>query len=971
MRLNALLSLFLSSISSVHSILADEAYHIDYHHALLGIPQAETTFFHQPSASSNASLLYTISEKAIIGAVNPKDGSVVWRQSLADPLPEPASVVEEAVKLPDEEQQKALRSIGPAKAGLLAEEGSGFVVSYYGSAVSAWDAMNGKLAWQRLMPQGQHVKSALLIPSGRDTSSSSAVDVLVLHGTEGGTVTRLDASSGAVVWEYEDRSGASPRYLASTKNSIYYVSEQSAVLAANSMKIVSLDTENGREDKGHVLKVDEVVTVTSCPNAAFISGHGRSPRSMKVNVLGSDKVNTLNLERSNDGEIEAVSILPGCGDSSPSHILVHVQTRDGAWAEVFNIDSESAEVRKAYSLPYLKAKDAFAVSIIDGKPHFTRITDVEIELYSFASGIVVARWPRNQPSFGGPGHAQAEVVLRGQSNYAIRISEVATGGEWTLMRNGELVWSRPEMLAHVVAAAWVDDVSGEALAHELDFEGHENPLRAYTHRLKRHLRDLEYLPAWLQQLPSSVTSGLLTSKAETEKGLLGHKLLVVATSTGQHVALDPAKAGAIKWKRLAQAASDEARAVSLYVHDGVVTSYVDRLGIMTINATDGRDISFDQSDAHFTGVIIAPGPVAPVAYRISRDGQPNTTAISDVARDGTYLVTRSASGQEVQGWMVGRSNIKLWTFSSAAGSRITNVVARPAHDPVSSIGKVLGDRSVLYKYLSPNLVLITSTKRDSFTIYLLDSITGTILYSATHQDADTSSPIPSVLSENWFTYSFFGTSDAKSPSKCHQLVIVELYESPIPNDRGPLGSSSANYSSFSPGSITKPHTITQSFVITQPISHMSVTQTAQGITSRQLLCTLPDLNAIIAIPRYLLDPRRPVDRDPTREEIEEGLFRYSPVLDLDPKFFLSHSREVVGIQKIISAPTLLESTSLVFGFGGLDVFGTRVTPSKAFDVLGKGFNKLALIGTVAALGLGTAVLAPMVRRKAVERGWRL
>ena len=204
MRLNALLTLFLSSVSSVHAILADEAYHVDYHHALLGIPQAETTFFHQPSASSSASLLYTISDKAILGAVNPKDGSVVWRQSLADSLPEPPSVVEDVVKMADEEQQKAL-SIGPAKAGLIAEEGSSFVVSYYGSAVSAWDAMNGKLAWQRFMPQGQHVKSAQLISSGRDVLSSSAVDVVVLHGAEGGTITRLDGSSGAVVWEYEDR----------------------------------------------------------------------------------------------------------------------------------------------------------------------------------------------------------------------------------------------------------------------------------------------------------------------------------------------------------------------------------------------------------------------------------------------------------------------------------------------------------------------------------------------------------------------------------------------------------------------------------------------------------------------------------------------------------------------------------------------------------------------------------------------
>lgn len=204
MRLDALLTLALSFISSVHSIIADEAYHVDYHQALLGIPQSETTFFHRPSASSSASLLYTISEKAVLGAVNPKDGSLVWRQSLAGPLPKPDLAVEDVTKLPEEEQPKAFGDTFPAKAGLLAEEGSSFVVSYYGSTVSAWDAMNGKLVWQRVIPQGQRVKSAQLLPSGRATSSSSAVDVVVLYGTEVGTIIRLDGSSGAVVWEHRD-----------------------------------------------------------------------------------------------------------------------------------------------------------------------------------------------------------------------------------------------------------------------------------------------------------------------------------------------------------------------------------------------------------------------------------------------------------------------------------------------------------------------------------------------------------------------------------------------------------------------------------------------------------------------------------------------------------------------------------------------------------------------------------------------
>jgi hypothetical protein len=136
MRLHALLILALSLSFPVYAIIADGAYHIDYHLALLGIPRSGNTFFHQPSASSSASLLFTISEKGVLGAVNPKDGSLVWRQSLVGSLPAPSLDTKEVKKLPEEERLKALSHTSPAKAGLLAEDGSGFVVSYYGPTIS-------------------------------------------------------------------------------------------------------------------------------------------------------------------------------------------------------------------------------------------------------------------------------------------------------------------------------------------------------------------------------------------------------------------------------------------------------------------------------------------------------------------------------------------------------------------------------------------------------------------------------------------------------------------------------------------------------------------------------------------------------------------------------------------------------------------------------------------------------------------
>jgi ER membrane protein complex subunit 1 len=84
--------------------------------------------------------------------------------------------------------------------------------------------------------------------------------------------------------------------------------------------------------------------------------------------------------------------------------------------------------------------------------------------------------------------------------------------------------------------------------------------------------------------------------------------------------------------------------------------------------------------------------------------------------------------------------------------------------------------------------------------------------------------------------------------------------------------------------------------------------------------------------------------------------------------FVSFPCKVVHIEQILSAPSLLESTSLVFAYG-LDLFFTRVAPSKTFDVLNEDFNKAQLILTVTGLAVAIAVTKPMVRRKRLREKW--
>lgn len=71
---------------------------------------------------------------------------------------------------------------------------------------------------------------------------------------------------------------------------------------------------------------------------------------------------------------------------------------------------------------------------------------------------------------------------------------------------------------------------------------------------------------------------------------------------------------------------------------------------------------------------------------------------------------------------------------------------------------------------------------------------------------------------------------------------------------------------------------------------------------------------------------------------------------------------------IKTSPALLESTSLVLGYG-LDLFYTRVAPSGTFDVLSESFSKSQLLATISALAAALFVMRPLVRRKQLKQRW--
>lgn len=134
-----------------------------------------------------------------------------------------------------------------------------------------------------------------------------------------------------------------------------------------------------------------------------------------------------------------------------------------------------------------------------------------------------------------------------------------------------------------------------------------------------------------------------------------------------------------------------------------------------------------------------------------------------------------------------------WTLGLPPDEVVKTMIPQ-IRGPVASLGKVLGNRTTLYKYLNPSLfILLTAPapatpsmkKGRTCGLYIVDGVKGTIIYEASlpalpnkKKVADKEScDIKAMLVENWLVYQYYDPDWAGvGLSKGWRLVSVELYE---------------------------------------------------------------------------------------------------------------------------------------------------------------------------------------------------
>nr|XP_029521472.1 ER membrane protein complex subunit 1-like [Oncorhynchus nerka] len=116
-----------------------------------------------------------------------------------------------------------------------------------------------------------------------------------------------------------------------------------------------------------------------------------------------------------------------------------------------------------------------------------------------------------------------------------------------------------------------------------------------------------------------------------------------------------------------------------------------------------------------------------------------------------------------------------------------------------------------------------------------------------------------------------------------------------------------------------------------------------------------------------LDPRRP--EVVTEHSREENLIPYAPEMPIRTEWFINYNQTVARVKGIYTAPSGLESTCLVVAYG-LDIYQTRVYPSKQFDVLKDDYDYVLISSVLFALFFATMISKRLAQVKLLNRAWR-
>jgi len=495
-------------------------------------------------------------------------------------------------------------------------------------------------------------------------------------------------------------------------------------------------------------------------------------------------------------------------------------------------------------------------------------------------------------------------------------------------------------------------------------------IQSFISRIQRHVSQL-------QGMALAITDFRLTGRKQ--RGVVPdrfglRKVVVVATGRGKLYGLDSGN-GAVLWQarvdgspkalhlqRDGRGGADGALACLVFKHHRS-THFVLSFNPVTGAVHSQQPVGFELSQA-----LLLPetsdSSLRPILL-VGRDSTVEllpSSATNHIAALPRLFVVTDRENEGLTGNLVKVSDsgkvslMPVWTLESP-GAKIIHVKTRAMDEKVHSAGRVMDDRSVLFKYMNPNLALIVAEGQDSaskafITIQVVDLVTGRIFFAATHKKV--APPFHAVLSENWAVYTFFNEKARRT-----ELVSLELYE-------GKTQGNSTMFSSIE--NTVVPLVERQAYILpVSEVASIKETITEKGITAKHLLVASSQ-GAILDLPLHMVDPRRPALNTPAHLR-EPGIPPYLPELPLPHESILNYNQTVVGVRGVTASPSGLESTVLVF-VHGLDLYGTRIAPSKGFDLIKDDFEHFMIAGVLVFLVAASFGTRKLAQRKMLNQAWK-
>ncbi|KAM7361305.1 ER membrane protein complex subunit 1 isoform 2-T2 [Cochliomyia hominivorax] len=544
-------------------------------------------------------------------------------------------------------------------------------------------------------------------------------------------------------------------------------------------------------------------------------------------------------------------------------------------------------------------------------------------------------------------------------------------------------WTKSEALANVIATEFIDlplaDSEGEL---ENEMKGKTADIAsAFLHRLTSqilHFKSLLLHVIGLGPKPSD------TQKAGLVHDSFGlHKMLVILTKSGKVFGIDNIS-GRHHWQLYLNNIENFANGEQMRLLIQRTSKHFPLQALCTIVGKDkvsGNGVLYRFNP--ITGNA-AEGGLLLLNYKIKQlsllaetesdfvkgilimDANNNVNVYPEHAKskaNGLYLYTADKSNSQLNGFYVKYANnqlstIHLWNVDLAGHSgdhKIVSVASKNPIERVHSQGRVMPDRSVLYKYINPNLVAVFTQTTDNIhkyllNVYLVDVVSGSIVFSMMHRKVRP--PLHAVHSENWLAYAYYNDKVRRT-----EITTIELYE-------GKTQANSTVWSSLNAPPM--PLVERQSYIIPTGVATMRETITERGITNKDVLIGTTS-GSIVELPWALLDPRRPISSSSNGRE--EGAMPYIPELPLPTENMINYNQTIARLRYINTAPSGLESTCLVVA-AGLDLFVTRIAPSKTFDLLKEDFDYILISIVLLVLISGSLVAKYLASRKSIKQAWK-